>query len=191
MIAGVVLAGGQSSRYGEPKMFAMYNGQPLYMQSVQALSVQAISKRIIVTNAILRPQFQLDEVDYVIEVRPHEGPLVALQKVMQHYPQVEWFFVLACDMPLMDNEFVETLLAALDPAVEVIMPIQNDQIQPLASLYHRRLLPTIDEAVAAQKRSMKAIISEANVKFVPFKQELQYFLNINRQQDWPKERKDD
>lgn len=36
-IAGIVLAGGQSSRYGQPKMFEMFAGQPLYKHSLIAL----------------------------------------------------------------------------------------------------------------------------------------------------------
>lgn len=36
-IAGVVLAGGQSSRYGQPKMFELFAGQPLYKHSLTAL----------------------------------------------------------------------------------------------------------------------------------------------------------
>ena len=35
-IAGVVLAGGQSSRYGQPKMFELFAGLPLYKQSLIA-----------------------------------------------------------------------------------------------------------------------------------------------------------
>lgn len=190
MIAGVILAGGQSSRYGEPKMFVTYKEQPLYMQSVQALNV-AVSLCIIATNAVLRPQFQINDVDFLLEEQPHQGPLVALQQVMQHYSHVDWFFVLASDMPLINEQFVKTLLDAIDPVVDVIMPTQNEQIQPLAALYHRRILPIIDEAIHAKKRSMKAILHKANVRYITFDETQNYFININRQQDWPKELKDD
>ena len=40
-IAGIVLAGGQSSRYGQPKMFEMFAGQPLYKHSLIALQKSA------------------------------------------------------------------------------------------------------------------------------------------------------
>lgn len=187
MIAGVVLAGGQSSRYGEPKMFAHFQGAPLYEQSLRALKQAGIERCVIATNALLRPKFNNSEAEFVIEQMPHEGPLVALQQVMHAYPQVDAFFVLACDLPYVDATFVQQLLAALSESDDVVLPVQNERIQPLAAIYHRRILPAIDAAVRANKRSMRAIIQDINVRFVPFDAAARYFININRQDDWPKE----
>lgn len=43
-IAGIVLAGGQSSRYGQPKMFEMFAGQPLYKHSLIALQKNQLDR---------------------------------------------------------------------------------------------------------------------------------------------------
>lgn len=66
-IAGIVLAGGQSSRYGQPKMFEMFAGQPLYKHSLIALQKNQLDPLIIATNAHLQHQFGQENVQWVIE----------------------------------------------------------------------------------------------------------------------------
>lgn len=109
-IAGVVLAGGLSSRYGQPKMFELFAGQPLYKHSLIALQKNQLDPLIIATNAHLQQMFEQEDVQWVIEEQPHQGPLFALHYLMKANPDVEWFFVVASDMPYMNADFIEKML---------------------------------------------------------------------------------
>ncbi|MGG0654989.1 molybdenum cofactor guanylyltransferase [Rummeliibacillus pycnus] len=184
-IAGIVLAGGQSSRYGQPKMFESFAGQPLYKHSLNALQKNQLQPLIIATNSSLQPKFEKEKVRFMIEKQPHQGPLFALQNIMTDLPDVEWFFVIASDMPFMNADFVQTMLTFINDRYDAIVPKQASRLQPLAALYRRSALPKANQLVQQNKRSMKVLIEQLQVCYVPFEDESSTFININYQQDWP------
>ena len=183
-IAGVVLAGGQSSRYGQPKMFELFKGQPLYKHSLVALQKNQLDPLILATNTSLQAKFPDENVHWIIEKQPHQGPLFALQNIMDNFPDVEWFFVVASDMPFITADFVQSMLAFIDDGLDAIVPIQEERIQPLAAIYRKSALPIANQLVQQNKRSMKALLDQLQVRYVPFAIENATFININTQQDW-------
>ncbi len=183
-IAGVVLAGGQSSRYGQPKMFELFDGQPLYKNSLTALQKNRLQPLIIATNASLQSKFSEEKIQMVIEKQPHQGPLAALQNIMEIFPDVEWFFVVASDMPYMNADFVQTMLTFIDDRYDAIVPKQASGLQPLASLYRRTALPKANLLIQQNKRSMKVLLEQLQVCYVAFEEETSTFVNINTQLDW-------
>ena len=183
-IAGVVLAGGQSSRYGQPKMFELFNGHPLYKHSLNALQKNQLEPLIIATNTSLQPKFPQEKVHWIIEKQPHQGPLFALQNIMMNFPDVEWFFVIASDMPFIQADFVRTMLSFIDNRFDAIVPKQASRLQPLAALYRRSALSNANQLVQQNKRSMNALLEQLQVCYVPFEMESSTFININTQQDW-------
>ncbi|WP_397537166.1 molybdenum cofactor guanylyltransferase [Rummeliibacillus pycnus] len=184
-IAGVVLAGGQSSRYGKPKMFEMFNGQFLYQYSLQALKKNALKPLIISTNASLSPQFEEKDVRLNIEEMSHQGPLFALNNLLSKTPDVDWFFLLASDMPFITDSFVRKMLSFVDDTYDAIVPKQSDKIQPLAALYHRRALLKTEKLLQQNKRSMKSLLDQLTVYYVPVSDDEQALININAITDWP------
>ncbi|MDN4492597.1 molybdenum cofactor guanylyltransferase [Ureibacillus aquaedulcis] len=183
-IAGVVLAGGQSSRYGQPKMFELFAGLPLYKHSLNALQENQLQPLIVATNAGLQSKFPEDKISIIIEDRPHQGPLSALQNTITNFPQVEWFFVVASDMPYINADFVRTMLTFIDDRYDAIVPKQASGIQPLASLYRRTALPKATLLLQQNKRSMKVLLEQLKVCYVPYEDECTTFVNINTQLDW-------
>jgi len=183
-IAGVVLAGGQSSRYGQPKMFEKFNGQPLYKNSLIALQKNQLQPLIIATNANLQSKFAEDQIEMIIEKRPHQGPLSALQNIIANFQNVEWFFIVASDMPYMNVDFVQTMLTYIDDRYDAIVPKQASRIQPLAALYRRSALPKANLLLQQNKRSMKVLLEQLRVRYVEFDEECSTFVNINTQLDW-------
>ncbi|WP_155592362.1 molybdenum cofactor guanylyltransferase [Lysinibacillus cavernae] len=183
-IAGIVLAGGQSSRYGQPKMFEIFAGQPLYKHSLIALQKNELNPIVIATNAHLQPQFGEEKVQWLIEKQPHQGPLFALHHIMTAYPDVEWFFVVASDMPYMNTDFIKKMLVLIDDAYDAIVPTQALRDQPLAALYRRTALPKAKQLTEQNKRSMKVLLEQLRVCYVPFDDDSSTFININAQHDW-------
>ena len=184
-IAGVVLAGGQSSRYGQPKMFELFANRPLYKHSLIALQKNRLQPLIIATNASLQSKFVEENIEWIIEKQPHQGPLFALQNIMTCFPDVEWFFVVASDMPFINADFVQTMLTFVDDRFDAIVPKQDARLQPLAALYRRSALPITNQLVQQNKRNMKVLLEQLQVRYIPFELEDSTFININTQQDWP------
>ncbi|MEO4053127.1 molybdenum cofactor guanylyltransferase [Solibacillus sp. CAU 1738] len=183
-IAGVILAGGQSSRYGEPKMFELFAGQPLYKHSLIALQKNKLEPVVIATNASLLKGFVDDKVQMIVEQQPHQGPLFALHNIMTAFPDVEWFFVVASDMPYMNADFIRNMLDYIDDGFDAIVPKQAIRIQPLAAIYRRSALPKMKLLTEQNKRSMQALLEQLRVCYVSFEENSPTFININSQQDW-------
>ncbi len=186
-ITGVILAGGQSSRFGKPKMFETWQGEPLYMTAVQAFQ-RADLPYVISTNAQLAARFHVPKHALFIEEHTFEGPLYALSEVMKQHAS-DWFFVVAADMPFLNATFVQKLTVHISENIDAIVPYADEQVQPLAALYHRRILPIIEKTLQEKRKSMRAIFPHIRVQQVPFSNQ-KTFTNINYVADWPQHEKE-
>lgn len=184
-IAGVVLAGGQSSRYGKPKMFERYNGKPFYQCSIDALKENNLTPIIISTNDMLAPHFNAVGVTLSIEKEYHQGPLFALYHVMINLPEPDWFFVLSSDVPFVTSDFVKQLIAyTKSNEYKAVVPVQNEKSHPLLALYHRACLEPAGYLLKQNKRSMAALLNSVQHKTITFSIEEPSFININSPSDF-------
>lgn len=186
-IAGLVLAGGKSSRYGSQKLFADHQGIPLVMRSFIALEQAGIDDVYAVTNSALAPAFNKIGVPIICDTTPYEGPLIALQHAMEKGSAMghEWFQVLAGDLPYIHSAMIKQLVyeARSTPGVDIVLPLSGTRAQPLHALYHRRCLGYFPKLKQEEKR-MSALYQIATSKNVSFSVDEPAFININFQSDW-------
>jgi molybdopterin-guanine dinucleotide biosynthesis protein A len=186
-MAGIVLAGGKSSRYGKPKMFETYNGKCFYEYSVDALKENSLSPIIISTNNKLTSFFKQSNEIMIIEdeQETYQGPLFALHNVLSKMKHVEWFFVLTCDVPFITPDFVKDLISyTKEGQFDAIVPIEAGKMQPLLALYHRRSLIQMENLLVKNQKSMRSLLDELNVCTVPYSTNQKLFTNINYKEDW-------
>lgn len=184
-VAGIVLAGGQSSRFGKPKMFELYKGKYFYEYSIDAL--KGLTPIIISTNRQFSTSFKTSNDILILEdEHDYKGPLRALYHILTQMPDTEWFFVLTCDVPFITSQFVHELLSyTKDSIFDAIVPNESGMLQPLLALYHRRCLPQLETLTLQNKNSMKALLDVLNVQTVPFSTQ-KVFTNINSKEEWQK-----
>jgi molybdopterin-guanine dinucleotide biosynthesis protein A len=118
-VTGVVLAGGRSTRFdGGDKALAAVAGTPMLARVVRGLG--AVTDDVVVNcrpgqrAAFERALAPVDvTVRFAIDDRPDEGPLVGLDTALDAVstPRV---LVVACDLPFLDPELLDALLATLD-----------------------------------------------------------------------------
>ncbi|QDI92161.1 molybdenum cofactor guanylyltransferase [Salicibibacter halophilus] len=187
-VAGLLLAGGRSSRYGRQKLFEAYHGEPLYHQSIVTMQNAGISSIYIVTNPELAPVFQNHPV--IIEEQPHGGPLRALHTAMEKLSTepFDWLQVLAGDVPYVDAVTVRSVLQTAHKRSDaaIILPTTDGRFQPLHAAYHMRCLPALRELVKKES-SMKALYDTVHTHHLPFPADHPAFININRPEDWRQE----
>lgn len=184
-VAGLVLAGGRSSRYGKQKLFELFEDEPLFMKSVHAFMKSNILSFHIVTNHELAKHFHPYSV--ICESSSHEGPLAALFAGMSALTEQGYTHVhlLAGDLPGVDDRFVNQLLAYAEqyPEADILLPEYNQQLQPLHAIYHIRCLDLMAKIIPNEK-SMKSLYEKANTKIISFSDDAPYFKNINYKKDW-------
>jgi molybdopterin-guanine dinucleotide biosynthesis protein A len=193
-VAGVVLAGGRSSRMGgDDKCLAPLAGTPVLAHVIERLEPQVSAVAI---NANTEPSrlasFGLPVVADRIE--GHAGPLAGLHAALQwakdRGPNISSVVTVACDTPFLPNDLVERFLAALDETGrECCVARSAGGVHPVIGLWPIAIAGTLEAALARGQRTAKAWAEQqgaVEVFFPPTQiggRPVDPFFNINRPED--------
>jgi len=118
MTAAVILAAGESSRFGQPKQLFQFQGKPLVRRVVDAASEAGCSQVIVVTgNAHDEVKHELRECNaIVIENEDWKAGIgtsihAGVQYVIENTPDVDAMLLLVCDQPFVDCNVLSDLVA--------------------------------------------------------------------------------
>lgn len=144
---GVVLAGGDSRRFGEAdKALAVVDGAALVERVADAVRAAAGDPPIIAVNrddqrdaiegtleSVPTPRFAFDAASF-------DGPLAGLYGSLSAVGD-EWLFLTGCDMPRLDPAAIAWLadrLRARSPPPDALVPVDSDgEPEPLHAFYRR------------------------------------------------------
>ena len=138
--AGVVLAGGRSTRMGADKAFLEWRGQRLIDRQLDLLCSLAPTEVLVSGRAGV--DYAATGARVVCDAVPEQGPLGGLAAALQATtaPHV---VLLAVDLPAMTRDFLRGLLTQCRPGVGVVAHTR-DGWEPLAAVYPREILPLVD-----------------------------------------------
>src|SRR5437870_12130904 len=163
--AGVVLAGGRSSRMGTPKAALEWHGSTLLRRTVGILA-RVTDGPVVVVRAPGQDLPALPGHTEVVE-DPREGlgPVQGLAAGLAALKdQAEVAFVSSTDMPFLHPAFVRRVLrAAEEDGVDVGLPVARGYPQPLAAAYRTRLAPIAERLVAEERLRPAFLFEECTV----------------------------
>lgn len=150
--AGIVLAGGRSSRMGSPKAALEWHGSTL-LRRVTGLVARSVDGPVAVVSAPGQALPALDpEVEVVADEREGRGPLQGLAAGLGAIgDRAEVAYVSSTDVPLLHPAFVRRVIGALDDQVDVVLPEVGGFRQPLSAAYRTGLVTTVAELIAADR----------------------------------------
>jgi molybdopterin-guanine dinucleotide biosynthesis protein A len=161
--AGIVLAGGRSSRMGTPKAALEWHGSTL-LRHVVGLVARGVDGPVVVVRAPGQALPALPEdvsvVDDAVEGR---GPLQGLAAGLAAV-ETERAFVSSTDTPLLQPVFVRRVLRALDDDVDVALPHAHGYPQPLAAAYRVALRDVIERRLAASQARLGELFADCRVR---------------------------
>jgi len=180
--AGAVLTGGRARRFGSDKCAYRYRGATLLEHALASL--REAEERMIVGG----PERSLPGVRWIPDVRPGLGALGGVHAALLASP-TPWLAVTACDVPFLPALLWRLLLALADDAL-LIVPEGPTGLEPLAAVYHRDLVPQVEERLDAGARSLHGLLDVAPGRVVPWSElrdtlDADAFLNANRPEDLP------
>jgi len=137
--SAIVLAGGKSSRMGRPKASLLFDGEPLLVHIVRALSHQF--SEIVVVAA---PSQELPFVPAMVvrDQVAHQGPVGGLCYGLTATGS-EVSFVTSCDVAFLNARLIWYLLSRI-PDCDVVVPHWQQRLQPLHAVYRRSVLPLLE-----------------------------------------------
>jgi molybdenum cofactor guanylyltransferase len=161
--AGVVLAGGRSSRMGSPKAALEWHGSTLLWRTV-AIIGRATDGPVVVVRApgqelpALPPDTEVVE-DPAEGQGPVQGIAAGLAALADRVPVA---FVSSTDMPFLHPAFVRRVVRAADGA-DVGLPVARGFRQPLAASYRTALAPAAQRLVSAGRLKPAFLFEECTV----------------------------
>jgi molybdopterin-guanine dinucleotide biosynthesis protein A len=150
--AGVVLAGGRSSRMGTAKAALEWHGSTLLRRTVGIIG-RVTDGPVVVVRA---PGQELPalpaEIEVVDDPREGLGPVQGLAAGLAALKdRAEVAFVSSTDMPFLHPAFVRRVLRAAQDGADVGLPVARGYPQPLAAAYSVALAPVAAKLVAEER----------------------------------------
>jgi molybdopterin-guanine dinucleotide biosynthesis protein A len=182
-ITGLVLAGGRGLRMGGvDKGLAAWRGEPLIEHVLRGLRPQ-VAQVTISANRNLEAYHALAPVIADPDPTAFDGPLVGVLAVLCAV-QTDWLAVVPCDLPLLPNDAVARLAAALDEpgGTRAAYAVPAGQKHSLVCLLHRSLAPVLGRFVADGGQRVSAAYQALGALAVPFA-DAQAFINLNATAD--------
>jgi molybdopterin-guanine dinucleotide biosynthesis protein A len=178
--AGFVLVGGRSSRMGQDKALLPFRGRTLVEHVAGEVRRTAGGVSLIGDAAI----YSYLGFPVIQDSYPGRGPLSGIHAALNG-SHAEWHLVVACDMPELTAEFLQSLAArAAQSGADAVIPAgPAGRPEPLCAAYHRRCLAAVENALGRDIRKvMDALVDlEVELWHVP---ESKYFHNLNTRQEW-------
>jgi molybdenum cofactor guanylyltransferase len=187
IVAGIILAGGKSTRLGRDKASEVLLGRSLLQRVVQRLD-GLVDEYVVVTAAgqELPPLYASRPIATVEDLFPDAGPLGALYTGLSSMTATSAIAV-ACDMPLLKPSLL-ALLLRLHPGHDAVVPL-NSLPEPLCAVYTPACLPAIKAQLDAAQYKMTGFLDAVDVRFVeptewqrPDRDGVS-FLNLNSEDD--------
>jgi molybdenum cofactor guanylyltransferase len=150
--AGVVLAGGLSSRMGAPKAALEWHGSTLLRRTVGILA-RATGGPVVVVRAQGQELPPLPkDVQVVDDPQEGKGPVQGIAAGLAALAdRADVAFVSSTDMPFLHPAFVRRVLRAVYEGADVGLPVARGYPQPLAAAYRTKLARVADQLVQEER----------------------------------------
>lgn len=158
--AGVVLAGGQSSRMGRDKALVPFAGRPLIEHALEALEEAGLSVSIAGADAATESALAA----YAPIIRDSQrglGPLAGICAALEA-ASTRYAVFIPVDLPLLPTSLITYLLhRARITECAVTVPTVNGFAQTFPAVLDRCVLPALQAALVSEKRGCFAAFESA------------------------------
>ena len=180
---GLVLAGGKSTRMGKDKGMIPYHGMPQRDYLYHLLS------RVCEKTYVSVRSDQIDEIsndfETIVDENEFRGPYNGLLSAYKKHSDVAWL-VLACDLPIINLQSLQELIAARDPNVlaTTFAQKENPLPEPLCAIWEPKAFKSsIDYLNAGNGTCPRKFLINNEVKLV-FPTNPNVLLNANSEEEY-------
>ena len=188
----VVLAGGGNRRFRALKSFISIEGMPIIERNLALL--KELFYEVFISTNLPEPYFYLGA-PLIGDVLPPRGPMSGIYAALIN-AKGPGVFVVACDMPFLNKKVLTFILERrlrhcreCGPC-DAVIPVFNNEPQPLAGIYSRTLLPFLEDAIMNEKTSLISFLNGMNTHFLnesdmrTIDPDGRSFININTVEDY-------
>lgn len=184
-IAGVILAGGESSRMGRNKALMEVNGERMVETAYRRMA-ELFDEVLLVTNT---PEiYDFIPCRKIADIYPGMGPLGGIHAALSSCSAGR-AFVTACDMPGLNPRLIREL-SSMPGGVDVVIPETPGGLEPLHAVYAKSCLAKMEAMLRAGERRILSFFDLAHVRLVPrgkiatLDPDYASFRNVNTPEDY-------
>lgn len=184
---GLVLCGGQSSRMGTDKGLIQHRENSWLDNTHALLKSLPVEDVFVSINADQVTQYQKKDYNYIIDGLFAKGPLNGLLSAHVEHPRKD-FFVLACDMQLMNTETLLPLHVSYEKHnlhCDAFIYKNEGYSEPLCGIYtHHALQKTLEKQQEGTLKnfSLKGVLDAVNTYYLST-ETASCFHNFNTEED--------
>jgi molybdopterin-guanine dinucleotide biosynthesis protein A len=183
--SGAILIGGTGSRFGSDKATLTLDGE--YITTILYNRLKTLFTEV---SFVSNQQHNLHGigVKYLVDIIPKKGTLGGLYTALK-FSREQYCFVTACDLPFIDVDLIQILWSQSN-GEDIITPSWFNNLEPLATFYHKNCLTAIEEVFHIDEKMVKSFWNRVKVKLVDMTkyynrtQLEKIFLNINTIQEY-------
>jgi len=182
-MSGIILCGGKSSRMGRPKAFLPFEGRSFIENRL--LSMQELFSEVFLVANNPDDYSHLSD-DVVKDIIPNRGPLVGILSGLL-VSSFEHSFVIACDMPLVDNKLMRAM-ATQRHGADILVLDHAEGVEPLCGIYSKNCIQSLEESIFAGTLKAVDFLTGMNAKTyrapIQTGKPLPAYFNVNTPQDY-------
>jgi molybdenum cofactor guanylyltransferase len=158
-VTGVLLAGGKSRRMGEDKRYLVVGKETLLERGLGVL--RSVFQEVLVVIAQDSPPIGSDA-RVVRDLVPESGSLGGLYTGLMQ-AATPWIFVVACDMPFLDQAVIAQFTSRKATA-DIVIANLAARLHPMHALYGKRCLPVLEQMIRARQLKIQELVSHASLR---------------------------
>ena len=156
-ISAVLLAGGESRRFGQDKATFLWEGEPLWKRQLATLQETDVEE--ILLSARADPPWRPTDLDFAADAKPSCGPIGGLSAALVAMTGSH-LLALAIDMPFMTPRYLRSLIGLVTAGCGIV-PVLNGEPEPLAAIYPGEAAETVAEMIKeGSDLSLRSLISK-------------------------------
>lgn len=156
-----ILAGGKSSRMNyNNKALLSYKEKKFIEHIIEA--GKEYKEIIIVSNNI--EEYKDFNVRVVKDIYKGNGPLSGIHSALIN-SSTDKVLCVACDMPLITKDTLN-IIGNHSEEYDVLVPKVNEKMQPLCSIYSKKIVTKLEEAIRKNNNKLQLLIKSLNFKVI-------------------------
>lgn len=157
-VAGVILAGGLSSRFGSNKALSRFEGERLIQRLCKTVGA-ATDRVMLITNT--PEDYAFLDLESRQDLVPRCGPIGGIYTALRT-ANTPLCLCVACDMPFIRPEFLEHMIEQ-SPGYDVVVPMNDGREEPLCAVYRDTCIPSIEDRIRASRYKITGFFDTVRV----------------------------
>ncbi|MCK4942924.1 MAG: molybdenum cofactor guanylyltransferase [Candidatus Aminicenantes bacterium] len=179
--SAIILAGGKGTRINGNKALLPVSGITIIEKIVN--DIEPYFEEILIS-AQSRESFNFLPHRIVVDEELNTGPLMGILSGLRASKNAV-NFVIACDIPEVNFDFLEKLNSYTDE-YDIVVPVSGkNKFEPLFAFYNKNLIPKIEELLIQKQKKISKLFLKCKTKYIPMENNGWYY-NLNFMENYKK-----